>query len=84
MRYKKFPCLYVKERGKLTGHRAGRRKFSHLGIEIRRFLGIFSVRILDKNVNGLAQLGHRGHGIPLFLIHMSQELEEGDATGAGN
>jgi hypothetical protein len=54
MRPEKLTGLYVEERGKLKGHRAGRRKLSHLGIELRRLLGIVRVSILDKNVNGLA------------------------------
>ena len=84
MRHKKLACLYVEERGKLKSHRARRRKFSHFGIELRRFLGIFRVWIFDKNLDGLAQLGHRSHGIPLFLVHMGQEFEERDATGSGS
>ena len=84
MRLEKLTGLYVEERGKLTGHRAGRRKFSHLGIELRRFLGIFSVWILDENVNCLTQFGHRGHGIPLFLVYMGQEFEERNATRSGS
>ena len=84
MRRKKFTCLYVEKRGKLTGHSAGRRKVSHFGIELRRLLGIFRVWTLDENVNGLAQFGHRSHGIPLFLVHMGQEFEERDATRSGS
>jgi hypothetical protein len=70
MRRKKFTCLYVEERGKLTGYSAGRRKLSYLGIELRRFLGIFRVCILDENVDGLAQFGYCCHDISLFLVHM--------------
>ena len=84
MRHKKLTGLYVEERGKLKGHRAGRRKLSHFGIELRRFLGIFRVWTLNENVNCLAQFGHRGHGIPLFLVHMGQEFEERDATRSGS
>ena len=84
MRHKKLTGLYIEERGKLTSHRAGRRKFSHFGIELRRFLGIFRVWPLDENVNGLAQFGHCGQGIPLFLVYMGQEFEERDATRSGS
>jgi hypothetical protein len=84
MRHKKLTCLYVEERGKLKGHRAGWRKFSHFGIELRRFLGIFRVGTLNENVNCLAQFGHRGQGIPLFLVYMGQEFEERDATRSGS
>jgi hypothetical protein len=76
--------LYVEERSKLKGHSAGRGKFSHLGIELRKFLGIFRVRTLDESINCLAQFGHRGHGIPLFLVYMGQEFEERDATRSGS
>jgi hypothetical protein len=70
MRCKKFTCLYVEERGKPTGHSAGRRKLSYLGIELRRLVGVFRVRVLNENVDGLAQFAHCCHGISLFLIHM--------------
>jgi hypothetical protein len=54
MRPEKLTGLYVEERGKLKGYRTGRRQLSHFGIELRRLRGMFRVRILDENVNGLA------------------------------
>ncbi len=54
MRPEKITGLYVEERGKLKGHGAGWRKLSYLGVELRRFLGILRVWILDENVNCLA------------------------------
>jgi hypothetical protein len=77
----KFAGLNVEHRRQTKGDGTRRGEFADLGVKLSGFLGVVRVRIFNKNIDGLAELCHGGHGITLALKDVGQEFKKGDTTG---